>query len=163
MRRISWRIIVDIINPESLCTAQSSLHATRNAWCFQSLFSCRTACFPSAAVFLDTSSVNIPPRQTHPLLRDHLLFCVHYSTAPLSLPLEQNIPECPRLLHWRSRTVTVPSLLLYKEWCICVFQPDHAKVTASLVKAYSTLSHSDGWSLVVIGLYTTSINCDFTT
>jgi hypothetical protein len=27
--------------------------------------------------------------------------------------------------------------LLYKEWCMCVFQLDHAKVTACLVKAYS--------------------------
>lgn len=64
--------------------------------------------FPSAAVLLDSSTVNIPPRQTHPFRRDHLLSA--YSTALfLSLPFEQNIPECPCLLHRRSRTVAVPS------------------------------------------------------
>jgi len=64
--------------------------------------------FPSAAVLLDPCSVNIPPRQTHPLRRDHLLSA--YSTALfLSLPLEQNILEYPCLLHRRSRTIAVPS------------------------------------------------------
>jgi len=98
--------------------------------------------FPFAAVLLDPSSVNIPPHQTKLLRRDHLLFFVQYSTV-LSLLLEQNIPECPRLLHRRTRSVKVPSLLLYV-YKVVYLPTRPRKVTTSLAKACSTLSHLDG-------------------
>lgn len=111
--------------------------------------------FPSAAILLDPSSVNIPPRQTHPLRRDHLLSV--YSTALfLSLPLEQNIPECSWLLHRGSRTVTVPlscftKSVVYTKQTMQRWQP-------LLLKPAVLCVIWMGVSLVVISLASTAIS-----
>ena len=99
--------------------------------------------FPICSSPLVPSSVNIPPHSGRHAHSVGITSFSEYSIVLfISLHLQQNTPECPCLLHWRCRTGTIPSFLLYKEWCL--FHPDHAKMTASLVKTCSALSHLDG-------------------
>jgi hypothetical protein len=94
MRRISLRIIVDTTKSESIGTAQSSLHATPNAWCLHLYLAVELPLVPICSSPLFPPSITISPGRSRHVHSVGSTSCSAYSTALFScLPAEQNTPN----------------------------------------------------------------------
>jgi hypothetical protein len=137
------------------------LHATRNAWCFQSVFSSRTACLsicssPLRTLFIQhTPSPDTPTPSRSPPVLPTVQHCLYDCLLNKIFPnAHVSCTEEATLLQFLPSCCTksgVHSNQTKQRWPPLLLKP--AIISVIWV----------GVSLVVIGLNTTSINCHFTT